>query len=260
MVLAFCQALQYQFCQSLGSAHDVGGAYGLVGGDQHEGFHPGANGGLGGVPGAVDVVAHALDDIVFHQRDMLVGGGVVDRLHTKAAHDGFHPVFFLDGAQNAVQVDVICAEFGGFLQLAFDLVEAELVQFEQHDGAGAVLDDLATQLATDGTAGTGDHDHFVGNVGGHELWLGRDRVAPQQVFNLHVLDVFDAGLATQNIRNGWHGLDRNSEGLQTFDHLGPTGVGRAAQREQDFTDPVSADQGLNHFRAVDLDVGHHGAV
>ncbi len=41
--------------------------------------------GFGGVPGADDVVVDAFNDVVLDDRHVLVGGGVIDRLHLEQA-------------------------------------------------------------------------------------------------------------------------------------------------------------------------------
>ena len=71
----------------LGRAHDVGGAHGLVGGDEHQVLRPVLRGQLRDVPGAEHVVGDRLADVVLHQRDVLVGRRVEDGVGTVALED-----------------------------------------------------------------------------------------------------------------------------------------------------------------------------
>ncbi len=89
-VVALLQRLQHQLGQALGRAHDVGGIHRLVGRDQHEGLHPGLERSLGRVPGADDVVVDALDHVVLDDRHVLVGGGVIHRLHAEGREHFTH--------------------------------------------------------------------------------------------------------------------------------------------------------------------------
>ncbi|MNN42684.1 hypothetical protein D3C81_1568810 [compost metagenome] len=86
-----CQSLQHQFGHALGTAHHVGRTYRLVGGNQHEIAHTGTQRRLRGIQGTQRVVEHAFGDVVFDHRHMLVGRGVIHRIHFPALHDLKHP-------------------------------------------------------------------------------------------------------------------------------------------------------------------------
>jgi hypothetical protein len=67
-----------QLGDPLGGPHDVGRPHGLIGGDHDEVRDPVLGGGYGQVVCAEDVVLDGLEDVRLHQRDVLVGRGVID--------------------------------------------------------------------------------------------------------------------------------------------------------------------------------------
>ena len=75
------------FGQPFGGPHDAGGADGFVGGDEDEVLDVGRHGGVGDVTGANDVVGDGLDDVVLHEGDVLVGGGVEDGVGAEVGED-----------------------------------------------------------------------------------------------------------------------------------------------------------------------------
>ncbi len=77
---ALLQSLQDEFGEPFGRSHDVGGVDRLVGRDEHESLDARLDCSFRRVPRTDDVVVYAFDDIVFHNRNVFVGGRVIDSL------------------------------------------------------------------------------------------------------------------------------------------------------------------------------------
>ena len=90
------RASTYALGEPLGRAHDVGRVDRFIGGDQHEAADLEFVGQIGNAAGAADVVFHRLGRIGFHQRDVLVCGGVKDHVGPVTAEDLPHAVFVGD--------------------------------------------------------------------------------------------------------------------------------------------------------------------
>ena len=76
----------------LGGPHDAGGTNRLVGGDHDEAQHAVTVGQVGHALGAQHVVSDRLADVRFHQRHVLVGGGVEDDFGAMLLEDLLHPL------------------------------------------------------------------------------------------------------------------------------------------------------------------------
>ena len=63
---------------------------------------------------------------------MLVGCGVVDRLHAEGRQHLAHAVPVMRVAKQRHDLDIQALVCGNFLQLALDVVERELRHLEQH--------------------------------------------------------------------------------------------------------------------------------
>ena len=127
MLRASGKVLNNQLRPALGRPHDVGRAYSLVGGNEHEGFHPGVERGLRQSQGAHDVVAHTLDHIGLDQRHMLVGRRVVDGFHPLLAEDLLHQFGILHRPKASND-----RTWRDATQHPLDLVQRVFAGFQQH--------------------------------------------------------------------------------------------------------------------------------
>src|SRR5262249_11139803 len=80
-----------QLCNALGHPHHADGIDRLVGGDHQEARDAIAVGRLDHVPGAQNVGLHSLRDVNLHYRNVLVSGGMKNRLHRVSADHFFDP-------------------------------------------------------------------------------------------------------------------------------------------------------------------------
>ncbi|MNH34177.1 hypothetical protein D3C79_947540 [compost metagenome] len=81
------QGLQGHFGEALGTAHDVGGAHGLVSRNKHEVCNASLQRSLGGVQGANNIVQQAFCDIVLNHRNVLIGRSVIHSVDSPGFHD-----------------------------------------------------------------------------------------------------------------------------------------------------------------------------
>ncbi len=158
------ERLQTQLRHPLAGTHDIGRPHGLVGGDQHERVHIGANRGLRGDPRTDGVVQYAFRHIEFDDRHMLVGGSMVNGLHAVARHDPEYPIPVLHRAEYRDQLYREVLRCNGLLQFVLKSVQGEFRLFIQHQARRLVLDDLPAELGPDGAAGPRHHDALAGNV------------------------------------------------------------------------------------------------
>ena len=250
------ETLQDHLRETLGSAHDIGRAHSLVGGDQHEGFHPGLAGRLRRVPGSEDIVGNALGDIVFHHGHMLVGRGVIDRLHTKGAKYALQALLVLDGAQQGDQFQFLAGGSHQLAQLALDVVQGVFGVIQQQQFTRTGEQNLPAELRADGTAGAGYHHHLARYTAIDELRMGGHRVAPQQIVQADILDLDDTGLARYQLVDPRHRTHVDGQAHQGIDDLLAALGGGRGNRQQYLGDVMLGDEllqfpGVGHLQAVD---------
>ncbi|MNZ65380.1 hypothetical protein D3C78_835710 [compost metagenome] len=213
------QSLQHQFGHTLGTAHHVGRPDRLVGGYQHEIAHPGTQGRLRGIQGAQRIVEHAFGDVVFDHRHMLVGRGVIHRIHFPALHDLKHPHRIADRAEGRHQLHWQPLVADTLLQLDLDGKEAELRVIEENQHRRFFVQDLPTQLGPDGASGAGHHYHLPTNAALQQFGLGCHRITAEQIGDIHGLQVLDLDPAAGQIRDIRHRAHRQRIGLEDFQNL-----------------------------------------
>ena len=171
VAVAVLRGLDGPLGQRLGRAHHGRGRHRLVGGHQHEPLDAGLARGRGHDPGGHRVVAHGLDRVLLHQRDVLVGGGVEDHRRLLVGEQLLHPRGVLAVGQHRGQR----AEVVLVLEVAADLEQVVLGVVDQDQPARLDAGDLAAQLGADRAAGAGDDHHAVAQVGADR---SRSRPAP----------------------------------------------------------------------------------
>lgn len=102
------KVLNDHFSKALRGAHDIRRVDGFVGGDKDEMADAECVGGFSDVFRAEDVVLHRFERVRFHERDVLVGSGVVDHVWCLFRDDVEDPVAVLDICDNGM-------DFGAFL-------------------------------------------------------------------------------------------------------------------------------------------------
>lgn len=174
--------LDHAFGEALGRAHDAGRSYGFVRRDQDEMLDASIDRRIHDVGGAVDVVCDCLDDVLFHERHVLVGRGMEDGIWTAIVEDGVHSVLIADVGDRGNDIQV----WEAAEQLGLD-VENRVLTVAEHDKArGFEPRELAAELAADGATGAGDEYRTalcqISDCGE----IGLDRLAAEQILDLDV--------------------------------------------------------------------------
>ena len=131
------------------------GMDGLVGGDEDEVPHAELVGQFGHALRAADVVADRLADVGFHQRHVLVGGGVEDDFRTDSCVKSCR----IRGSIGDVGDAGVAAWWrrAGRPELPLDVEDAVFAAAHQHSTAGLKRSDLPADFRADAAAGAGDH-------------------------------------------------------------------------------------------------------
>ena len=240
---------------ALRGAHHVGRPHRLVGGDEDAGFGAGVERGTRDGERAEDVVAQPLLHVRFHDRHVLVGRSVIDRLHAVLAHHRAQQRVVEHRAEAGDEHRAV-----RLMQLAVDGVERELGVVEQHQLGRPLRGDLAAELAADGATGTGDHDDFAGDVAREQARLRRHRVSAEQVGDVDLADVRHLGLAVDQLEQARQDLHRQAGAFHALDQ--PAFLRRAGRRngQHDLLD-LMAEDGLAELRGlVDRQPGDDLAV
>ena len=194
------------FGHRLRGAHHRARVDRLVGRDEHEALGAGDRRGLGGDPGRDRVVAHGLERIGLHQRDVLVGGGVEYDIGLEALHHLEHALGLLAVREHRLDArEVPLAE-----HLAVDREEVVLGVVEKHEQARPHARDLARELGSDRASGTGDQHDLVLEVCADAVELHHDGVAPEDVLDAHLAQLAgELDAAAQQLEDGRKRADGN---------------------------------------------------
>ena len=194
--------LAYKLSEAFGRAHHVRWVYSLVSGDQDELLYTVFSRGAGHGEGAEDVVLHGLPRVVlFHQRDVFVGGRMEDHVRLEArehfvhARRGFHVADHRGHGDPGMAVP----------ELGFDRIERELGHLQQNDPLGRKPRDLPAQLRADRAARTRDEDPLSVEQRMQSRVVQLHRVAAEEVVQLDLAQLRDVDLAGHEVRVGGHG-------------------------------------------------------
>ena len=175
--------LHDHLAQPLARAHDICGVDRLVGRYLNELLHAAGIRGTDEVERTEHVVADGLLRAGLHERNMLVRGGVEHDLGTVAVHQAHESRAVADRADFDGKVKVrTVSEF----QLLLNVVGVVLVNIEDDQPLGTVLDDLAAQLAADGAAATGDQHGASEQQPLHGGNIQLDGIPAQQILDPHL--------------------------------------------------------------------------
>ncbi|MNF85774.1 hypothetical protein D3C84_681850 [compost metagenome] len=143
------QRLKGHLGKPLGTAHHIGGAYRLVGRDQHEIGDTRLQCGLRSIKRTHHIVQHAFGDIVLDHWNVLVRGGVIDGVHAPGFHDIQQFMGMTNGPQDRQQPDRRRLPGSTPLELGKNVVKVELTVLEQQKRGRTNGENLSTQLRTD---------------------------------------------------------------------------------------------------------------
>lgn len=177
------EGLDDHLAQALRGTHDVCGVHGLIRGDQDKTLAAMHNGRIGGFVSADRVVLDGLAGAVLHQRNMLVGSGMVHNLRPVGFEDFEHPAAVADGADEGDQVKLRILLF----QLQLDAVGVVFVNIKDDQLLRFMGRDLPAQFGTDGSAAAGDQDGLSGNKHKDFGHICLNRLTSQKILNRHIL-------------------------------------------------------------------------
>src|SRR5262249_39682635 len=130
---------------ALGRAHQVGGIYGFVRGDQYKAGDVVYRGGAAHAPRPQNIIFDSFEHVRLHQRYVLISGGVKNRIHSVGADQFAHPNLILDvpDGHHQIQTRKILA------QLKLDLVQLAFGPVEGHQPRGLEFARLPADFRSD---------------------------------------------------------------------------------------------------------------
>ncbi|MNN15311.1 hypothetical protein D3C81_1284130 [compost metagenome] len=124
--------------------------------------------------------------------------------------------------------------------------------FEQQKRGWLQRKNLPTQLRTDRTAGTCDHDSLAFDTTLQKIRLSWNGIAPQQVRNIDFLNIFDLDPATRQIGKIRHTANVQWKAFQQVKNFPAPSTSRGWQSEKDFLRPCDVDHLLNMLGFINL--------
>lgn len=246
------ESLEDQFGAALAGAHDVRRAHGLVGGDQDAGLDIVLGGGHGHGPGAQHVVAYAGGHVVFHQRHVLVGGGMVDGVDAVFAHDAADQF----GVAHAAHVGRQLGGGEALAQFMLDGIQRVFGMVQQDEVGGFLRLDLAAEFAAYRAAGARDQDRLARDAFGEQVAPWRNGLAAQQVLDLDFADGAFQHLAFHHFRHGGQGADGNAQAGQAADDGAPAFGRCRGNGQDDLLDLVLAHDVVEPAHRIDAQAAH----
>ena len=138
-------------------------------------------------PRAEHVGLHGFGRVRLEDRNVLVRGGVEHDVGLVAFEDLAQPALVADVGEDRL----------GLVERRHDLEEEAVVAVEQEQAGGAVLRDLAGDLAADRTAGAGDENDRAFEVVGDVARVGGRVLAAEEVGEVEVAEVVEQRLAAR---------------------------------------------------------------
>ena len=241
------KALDDHLAQALAGTHDVSGIDGLVGGDQDKALAAVDHGRIGGLVSADGVVFDRLTGAVLHQRDMLMGGGVVDDLRVVVLKEFKHPPAVADRPDQDLQIEIRI-----FLaQFKLDLISVVFVDIKNDELSGVVGCDLAAELTADGSAATGDEDSFSIYKGKDLFHVRLHRLTSQKILDRDVLHGGDFDLAQDQLVHAGKVFEFTTGLLTDGQDVAALGGGGTGDRDIDLVHTVSLDRFHDRVAASD---------
>ena len=178
------EGLNVDLGEALGATHDVGGVDGLVGRDHDHLLNTVLDTLVGDIAGASDIDEDGLAGVLLHQGDVLIGCSMEDNSGTVLAEGEIETGKDTHIADDGHEVEVGEA----LLELQTEVVHGGLSIIEKNKLLNSKGSQLTTELTTDTTGRTGDHDDLTTEVGHNlihgNLYLG----TTEEVLNLYLTD------------------------------------------------------------------------
>ena len=221
--------LHDQFGDTLAGTHHIGGPHRFIGGNQHHLADAAASSHLADEASGENVVGEAREGVGLHQGDVLVGSGMEQHADGVPAEEVLKKRRIGSTAKHRLQGDTTRKAAA---QLLMNRIETGFAEFEQHQALGAKRQDLAAEFGTDRTTGTGDADTTAGNAGAEQLWIGGDRIAPEQFLDRNRAQGINASPAAADLVHRGHLQDRNAEILKVVHDAATPQTAEGGNRQQ----------------------------
>src|SRR5581483_9209051 len=209
---------------------------GLVAGNQNHALSAVARGGFGHQAGAGHVVLHRLARIGFHERHVLVRGGVEDDIGLHLREDRVQAALVGDIADDGMDGGGQAA----IVQAVDHRVEVVLVALVEHQLRGIERGDLRAQLGANRSASAGDEHASTGEQRADGGRVEADGGALEQVFDGEVADVSDVH-AIAGDAEGWRSGDVELKWFEQHQQAAQLGGADGGSRDQHFARLHGAD-------------------
>ena len=141
------------------------------------------------------IVLDGLVGALLHEGHMLVGRRVEDDVRSVLFDDRVDPLRVPHRADKGHQMEVVIFS----PQLLLDLVGIIFVYIEDDQRLRSGRGDLPAQLAPDGAASSGDHDHLILEHFHDLTVVDLDLGSPEEVCDLHIPQLGDADFLVQDL-------------------------------------------------------------
>src|SRR4051794_18383045 len=158
--------------------------------------------------------------ILFHERNMLVGGGMKYHCRTVLRKNLGQPGLILDVPYREChrQTGKPCSEF-----LLYS-VEREFVQFEKYEPPRVELGDLPAQFRSDRAASTGNQHGFRFQQAMQSFIVEYHRISAEEVLRLDTSYLGNRDLSADQVVVGGDGQRLDSGGRAQLKHAAPVSV------------------------------------
>src|ERR1035437_4177907 len=226
------QRADQQLCCALRNAHHAGRPNRLVRGDHDEIFDAKLSCRAGNVPGAEYISFDGSEDVLFHQRNMLVGGCMIQNRWVMMLHHPFQSASAGDTAD--LRVKTYVWEVSGHLSVKME--EGSLRLIETHNGNRTELSDLPADLRPDRARGARHHDDPSLNALANPVQVKMHWLSTEQIFYRNLSDLLAQFRTLDKLSQTRHHLVFHSGiggVLQNAHHLRSRSGGNRYKHSQD---------------------------
>ena len=229
-----------QLGDALGRAHDVGGADGLVGGDQDEILDAVLGGRGSHVPGAEDIVLDRFEEAAPPSRARACRRRRGRRRRGGSWQRPRSAIGVLDAADFGMEGDAAGTTArisrSNFEERGFGDLEAD-------DAGGLKARDLAAKFGADRSRGSGYEHDLVPERDANRVLFQMDRRAAEKVLDRHVADLASQAPPLDHLAQAGHGFGVDSRAAAQFEDARHLRAGGGGDGDQDVVDGVAGGDG-----------------
>ena len=150
---------------------------------------------------ADDVVLDAFAGGVFHERHMLVSGGVEDDIRPIVVEQLINSARIADGANENGKVQAFMV-FGK--QFLLNVIGVVFIDVENNEMLGVMGRNLPAEFCTDGATAACDKNDLAGELVEDFVHVDFDGLAAEQVFDFDLLKSADGHFAAGELDEAWN--------------------------------------------------------